>query len=242
VTKGLASLRRFLVDQRGPAPAAEVCELCATPVPAQHPHLVQVMQRRMLCACGPCGFLFSNPGAGGGEYRRVPDRYLSDPGFTLSDAQWDALQIPVGMAFFLHNSVLGTAAQPTEPTAPADPPPAGGSGAKGRVVACYPSPAGATESELGMDAFTTGVGAGRLGAELEPDVEALLVRRGRPGGAAAQAQCLLVPIDACYRLVGLVRRYWRGFDGGTEAWRAIDAYFAELQDRAVPVGPPVGRG
>ena len=37
----------------------------------------------MLCACGPCGFLFDNPGAGGGGYRRVPDRYLVDPGFTV---------------------------------------------------------------------------------------------------------------------------------------------------------------
>jgi len=41
--------------------------------------------------------------------------------------------------------------------------------------------------------------------------------------------CLLVPIDACYRLVGLVKLHWRGFDGGSEAWTAIDAYFAELQ-------------
>ena len=36
-------------------------------------------ERRMVCACGPCGFLFDNPGAGGGSYRRVPDRYLVDP-------------------------------------------------------------------------------------------------------------------------------------------------------------------
>ena len=45
-------------------------------------------------------------------------------------------------------------------------------------------------------------------------------------------ECLLVPIDACYRLVGLVRMHWRGFDGGSEAWAAIDAFFAELNERA----------
>nr|WP_239028438.1 DUF5947 family protein [Pseudonocardia acidicola] len=191
--------------------------MCATPVPPEHPHLVQVAERRMMCVCGPCGFLFDNPGAGGGSYRRVPDRYLADPGFTLPDAQWDELQIPVGMAFFLHNS------------------------AQGSVVACYPSPAGATESELTLDAWSTGLGASRLAAELEPDVEALLVRRDRPGGGSGGGECLLVPIDACYRLVGLVKLHWRGFDGGAEAWRAIDGLFTELGDRA-RVLDPEGRG
>lgn len=185
--------------------------MCATPLPPQHPHLVHIEDRRMVCACGPCGFLFSNPGAGGGGYRRVPDRYLSDPEFRLSDAQWDALQIPVGMAFFLRNS------------------------AQDRIVACYPSPAGATESELELEAFATGVGAGRLGAALEPDVEALLVRRGGPGGSESGSECLLVPIDACYRLVGIVRLRWRGFDGGAEAWREIDAFFDGLREAAVPI-------
>jgi hypothetical protein len=214
----LSSLRRFLADPPDQAPVQEVCELCATPVPERHPHLVQVAERRMICACGPCGFLFDNPGAGGGGYRRVPDRYLSDPDFRLSDAQWDALQIPVGMAFFLRNS------------------------AQQKLIACYPSPAGATESELGLEAWTAGVGGGRLAAELEPDVEALLVRRDKAGSGGAQgraAECLLVPIDACYRLVGLVRLHWRGFDGGAEAWREIDGFFEALRAEARPLPPAV---
>jgi hypothetical protein len=194
----VTGLRRFLVD---PEPEPERCEMCATPVPHEHPHLVHVTDRRLLCTCGPCGFLFDNPGAGAGDYRRVPDRYLVDPGFRLTDAQWDALQIPVGMAFFLHNS------------------------ARGALVACYPSPAGATESELSLDNWSTGVGASSLAAEMAPDVEALLVRR-------EPSTCLLVPIDACYRLVGLTRLYWRGFDGGSEAWAAIDGFFDEVTGRA----------
>jgi hypothetical protein len=210
-----AGLRRFLAEPQGREPVQEVCELCAKPVPPDHPHLVHVAERRMLCACGPCGFLFSNPGAGGGGYRRVPDRYLSDPDFRLTDAQWDALQIPVGMAFFLRNS------------------------AQDRLIACYPSPAGATESELTLDAWTAGVGGGRLAAELEPDVEALLVRREKD----RRTECLLVPIDACYRLVGLVRLHWRGFDGGAEAWREIDRFFDAVASAAVPMkaAEPPGR-
>ncbi|MHA6623195.1 DUF5947 family protein [Pseudonocardia sp. DLS-67] len=202
----LGSLRRLLAEPDTTVPVPEVCELCATPVPAEHPHLVQVEQRRLLCACGPCAFLFDNPGAGAGEYRRVPDRYLSDPGFRLGDARWDALQIPVSIAFFLRNS------------------------ARDAIVACYPGPAGATESELGLDAWESGVGTSRLAAALTPDVEALLVRHGRD-----HDECLLVPVDTCYRLVGLVRRHWKGFDGGTEAWQEIDAFFEDLRDAARPV-------
>jgi hypothetical protein len=200
----LLPLRRFLREPINEERAQEKCELCATPVPAQHPHLVQVAERRMICACGPCGFLFDNPGAGGGSYRRVPDRYLVDQEFTVTDSQWDALAIPVSIAFFLHNTT------------------------QDRIIACYPSPAGATESELTLSAWQTGIGAGRLAQQLEPDVEALLVRRGHP--------CLLVPIDACYRLVGLVKLHWRGFDGGSEAWAAIDEYFASVQAEARPLG------
>ena len=57
----------------------------------------------------------------------------------------------------------------------------------------------------------------------------------RPEGGFA---CHLVPIDACYELVGLVRLHWKGFDGGEEAWKAIEGFFAELRRRSdrVPSG------
>jgi hypothetical protein len=206
------ALRRFLREPaREPTGSTpQRCELCATPVTAEHPHLVEPAERRLLCACPACGLLFDDAGL---RYRRVPDRYLTDPGFVLSDAQWDALQVPVGMAFFLVNSRRD-----------------------GAVVGCYPSPAGATESELPLAAWADGVGASALAATLEPDVEALLVRRGdagrRDAGRGGRAEALLVPVDACYRLVGLVRRHWKGFDGGVEAWAAIDAFFDELRERA----------
>ena len=68
-----------------------------------------------------------------------------------------------------------------------------------------------------------------LGA-LEPDVEAFLVRTDGPGG---RPECYLVPIDWCYELVGTLRQLWRGFDGGQDVHKALDAFFAEVADRAV---------
>ena len=149
--------------------------------------------------------LFTSDGAAGGRYRAVPERYLSFPSFTLSRSQWDDLQIPVGMAFLFHNSAMG------------------------RVVAFYPSPAGATESELALEAWADLVTANPGLAILTADVEALLIRV-----VDDVVGCHLVPIDRCYELVGHLRAHWRGFDGGTEAHEHIDAFFSEIAARSRP--------
>jgi hypothetical protein len=116
------------------------------------------------------------------------------------------LQIPVSVAFFFVNSSLD------------------------RVAAFYPSPAGATESLLPLDTWDDVVAAHPDQATLLPDVEAFLVRSERPGGG--MAECYLVPIDACYEMVGQLRRLWRGFDGGQEAHDALDAFFDRIRARA----------
>jgi hypothetical protein len=200
------SLRQYLTPRTGTRlPAPERCDLCAREVPAEHSHLVDVRARTMRCACRPCALLFADRPreAMGGFFRTVPDRWLRDPAFALTDTQWDALQIPVGLAFFLR------------------------SGSDGTVTACYPGPAGAVESELDLARFDEGVGAGRAARVLEPDVEALLVRHDD-----THDECLLVPVDACYQLVGIVRRHWKGFDGGAEAWAHVDAFFDDARRRA----------
>ena len=69
-----------------------------------------------------------------------------------------------------------------------------------------------------------------------PYVQALLVYRPRQ----AAKRCSVVPIDACYQLVGLIRRYWKGFDGGEEAWREIEAFFEGLTERSRPPRATVG--
>jgi hypothetical protein len=182
-----------------------VCELCAVPIGDEHGHLVDLEARTLMCACRGCFLLFTSDGAGGGHFRSVPERYLAFPDFKLSPEQWDALQIPVSVAFFFLNSSLG------------------------RVAAFYPGPAGATESELPLDTWADVVGAHPDLGTLQPDVEAFLVR-ARPDRGGTE--CYIVPIDACYELVGHLRTLWRGFDGGKEANAKLDSFFESVRTRA----------
>ncbi|MEU9832449.1 DUF5947 family protein [Streptosporangium sp. NPDC048047] len=233
-------LRRFRTPDAG---AATRCELCGEPAGEDHGHVVNLETRALLCACACCHLLFSHDGdhddrdrdgghdhdggdQGGGDqggardggsrrrYRGVPRRHLHAPSFPLTEADWEEMRIPVRTAFFFRNSALG------------------------RIVACYPSPAGATESLLPHDVWERVLTAVPEMAGVLPDVEALLVDRRPQGGFA----CHLAPIDACYRLVGLVRLHWKGFDGGPEVWRAIDGFFADLRRRGRRVPWPDGRG
>lgn len=176
--------------------------MCAVAIPETHAHVVDLDKRGVVCACRPCYLLFLHPGAGGRKYRAVPERYLRADDLTLTEAQWDEFQIPVGMAFFFHNSSVG------------------------RTLAFYPSPAGATESTLPLEAWRDLVDTNPLLETLEPDVEALLVRHH-----AERFECYVVPIDACYELVGRIRRHWRGFHGGEEAWRQVGLFFDGLRQR-----------
>ena len=190
----LAVLQRIRGSRPTAVPrAGEVCELCAVEIADEHGHLVDLEGRSLLCACRACYLLFTAGGSGGLRYRAVPDRYLSFPDFRLSEEQWDSLQIPVSVAFFFVNSTLE------------------------RVAAFYPGPAGATESLLALETWADLVAANPELGTLEPDVEAFLVRADRHSTDSSSVECFLVPIDACYELVGELRRLWRGFDGGSEA-------------------------
>lgn len=189
-----------------PAAVEERCELCGEPIPPEHRHLIDLESGALLCACRACQILFDRREAGGSHLRLVPERRCRVEDFELDDAAWAELQIPVEMAFFFHS----TAAE--------------------RVVAFYPSPMGATESLLELDAWQQLERANPVLESLEPDVEALLVNRAR--GAR---DCFVVPVDDPYRLVGLIRTQWRGLTGGQEVWQEIERFFAELAERAEPV-------
>jgi hypothetical protein len=198
-------LKRLAASAGAPAGevASERCELCGAAIEPEHRHLLHLRTRELRCACRPCSLLFDRRAAGGGHYRLVGDRRLRLDDFTLEDAMWEDLRLPVDMAFFIRD----TPAQ--------------------RVSAFYPSPMGPTESLLRLESWQALEAANPVLATLEPDVEALLVNRVR--GARRQ---WIVPIDDCYALVGLIRTRWRGFTGGREVWEGIDAFFADLDRRA----------
>ena len=198
------TLRQFA---RKPASRqVEQCEMCSVELRSEHAHLIELTQRRLHCACDACAMLFS--GQAGTKYKRVPRdiRLLAD--FQLTDAEWDGLLIPINLAFFFQNSI------------------------DSRVSALYPSPAGATESLLPLEAWGSIVQANPALNQLEADVEALLVNRVGQARGTAAAEYYIVPIDACYKLVGLIRIHWRGLSGGTEVWQEIGNFFTDLRHKA----------
>jgi hypothetical protein len=194
-------LRQFA---RRPTPV-ECCELCSTPLAPDHQHLLDPTQRRIACACDACAILFS--GQSQTKYKRVPRsiRFLTD--FQLTDAQWNSLLMPINMAFFFRST-------------PQD----------GRVVAMYPSPAGATQSLLTLDTWNEIEENNPVLAEMEADVEALLVNRIGHSRGVTEPEYYIVPIDECYKLVGLIRAHWSGLAGGTEVWHQIAVFFSRMKD------------
>ncbi|MDQ3858140.1 MAG: DUF5947 family protein [Actinomycetota bacterium] len=196
---GRSAAKAAAPDERG----EERCDLCSEPIGPEHRHLLDLERRQILCACQACKILFDRKEAGGDHYRLIPDRSREIVDFDLDDADWQNLRIPVDMAFFFASTAVG------------------------RVVAFYPSPMGATESLLELEAWENLRARNPVLAELEPDVEALLVNRAR--GAREH---WLVPVDRCYGLVGLIRTRWKGLGGGEEVWHEIDRFFDELRGRA----------
>lgn len=197
-------LARIRADRTAPRPAGEHCEMCAEPIATQHQHVVNVEGRQLMCVCRACYLLFTDTHARL-RYRAVPDRYLVFEDFGLDRRRWEALQIPVGLAFFFVNSALG------------------------RTVAFYPGPAGATESELDLAAWQDVRAADPRTDLPAADTEALLVRMPAESGAVT---AYLLPVDACYELVGRMRLLWRGFDGGAEVRDQLAGFFSAVDARA----------
>jgi hypothetical protein len=201
---GFGTLRQLARRER----PLERCELCSAGIRPDHSHLIELAQRKLLCTCEPCAILFSGQGV---KFKRVPRRVLSNPGFNLSDAEWNGLMVPINMAFFFKSSL------------------------ENRVIALYPSPAGATESLLALESWDDIVARNPILNEMESDVEGLLVNRLGYSRGYSAAEYYLLPIDECYKLVGLIRMHWKGLSGGTEVWQELGGYFTSLKARSVDV-------
>jgi hypothetical protein len=198
----VAGLRRFV---REPPRAARQrdgvarCELCPLSLAEDHKHLLDLEERRIVCVCPTCWSMRS----GEARYRPTGSRTLWLEPFELSDELWAAFQIPIGLAFFMRSTSTGT------------------------IVGLYPSPAGATECELDLDAWDRLVAANPMLEDLDPDAEALIVNR-----LATPHLHAIAPLDDCYRLVGIIKASWEGISGGSAMEAAVQRYFDDLRATA----------
>jgi hypothetical protein len=193
--------------QAAPAPrsapegAVELCDLCGTTIPEDHRHLLHLAERRIVCTCEACWGMRG----GEGDFRPTGQRTLWLDGLEIPDEVWASFQIPIGLAFFMESTVTGC------------------------VVAMYPSPAGATESELHFESWGRMLELNPVLARMEPDIEGLIVNR-----LADPAMYVIAPIDRCYALTGAVKASWEGISGGSGVERSVAAFFERLHGEAVP--------
>jgi hypothetical protein len=182
-------------------PDAEVCDLCGITIPERHRHLLQLVERQIACTCESCW----NVRSGDPEYRPTGNRTLWLPDLDVPDELWASFQIPIGLAFFMDSTVTAC------------------------VVALYPSPGGATESELHFESWRRMIELNPVLAELEPDIEGLVVNRLADPPAYA-----IAPIDQCYALTGAIKANWQGISGGPGVEEAVARFFEELRSEGVP--------
>ena len=173
--------------RRGRRSSAAIC--AGRELGAEHDHLIEPAERRLACACGACAVLFS--AQAGTKYKRVPRDVRALDELTISDAQWEALRLPDRSGVLLPQHAAGP----------------------GRGL--LPEPGRAPPSRCWSSR------PGRRSGREHPVLARPAARRpgaagesGAPGRGAG-AVCFLVPIDQCFRLVGIIRMHWKGFTGGT---------------------------
>ena len=142
--------------------------------------------------------------SGEGDYRPVGNRTVWLPDLDLPDDVWAGFQIPIGLAFFMQSTVTGC------------------------VVAMYPSPAGATESELHFESWSRMCELNPVLAGMEPDIEGLIVNR-----LSEPPMYVIAPIDSCYGLTGAIKATWEGISGGAGVDRAVTRFFEQLRGEGV---------
>jgi len=200
----LARLVRGTLDRPATSAAIERCELCAGALADDHRHVLERANRRIFCACRPCSLLFDHDAAGGDRFRLVPTRRERLP-LAIDDLAWRSLELPVDLAFFVRTD-------------------------DARVLAFYPSPAGAVESLVPLDGWAALAEDHPVLATLQPDVEALLVNR-----VGQTRDVWRVGVDVCFRLVAIFREHWSGISGGIALRAEVATFFDGLQSKRTPV-------
>jgi hypothetical protein len=190
----VSSLRRLV--QPPQVDDDEHCDLCDLPIPTKHRHLLHLDERRILCVCATCWALRS----GDAEFRPAGNRTVWLEDFNLPDELWSGFQVPIGLCFFFF------------------------SGSVRKIIGLYPSPAGATETELYLDAWDELKQLNPILDTLEVDIEALIINR-----LVDPPQYAIAPIDQAYELVGLIKANWEGISGGPKLAEAVESFFESLK-------------
>jgi hypothetical protein len=183
-------------------PRQAACALCGARI-AEHP-----AHPHLLAASGgrvvcACGACaLLFAGELGAAYRRLPEAIEAYGEPRLGDADWQVLAVPIRLCCFVRRTAS-------------------------EIECIYPSPAGPVRSALGADATSLLVQYYPALPALERDVEAILLC-----AVGDRHQAFRLPIDECFRLVGLVRRHFRGASGGSSWWSALDAWLTELSERS----------
>jgi hypothetical protein len=193
------TLRRFA----RPRTALKRCELCSVGLATEHRHMLEMSNGQIVCSCDSCALRFQS--VLDGRFKLIPREVHALPDLHLTDLEWESLALPINLAFFFYSTP------------------------ENRMKAMYPSPAGATESLLPLEAWNSLMGNNVPLARMEPDVEALLVNR-----VETKREYYLAPIDVCFQLVGLIRVHWRGLAGGDLVWGEIEKFFSRLQMDSSP--------
>lgn len=190
----VSRVRRFVAQ-----PRVERCEICSAVLAQEHPHLLELPGHHVRCACEACVSVL----APSDHFLAIDPHKELLPDFALTDVEWDEMQIPIDIVFFVVSAKTG------------------------KPIAIYPGPAGPMESNLPLIAWTRLVERNPMLATLRPDVEALLVNRSN-----GLRDYYRVSIDCCYALAGLMRQKWHGLSGGTEVWDAVRGFFQSLKTGA----------
>lgn len=157
--------------------------------------------QKIVCSCDACALRFQD--VVDGRFKLIPRDARPLPVFAMTDTDWENFALPINLAFFFYST-------PNK-----------------KMMAYYPSPAGATESLLSLDAWESLVNQNPPLQKMLPDIESLLVNR-----AGKSREYFIAPIDKCYELVGTIRMHWRGLSGGQEAWDKIESFFSNLKANA----------
>jgi hypothetical protein len=155
-----------------------------------------------VCVCPACAASYASQDDR--SLRPVPRVARELLNFHMTPVQWGALGLPVNLAFCYWSSL------------------------DGGPVALHPGRDRASETRLPDEPWLDIVSDNPVLRKMAPDVEGLIVHR-EPTSRHPRPVYVVVPIDAGYQLIGILRAYWQGDDGGDAVWPEVDGFLRRVR-------------